>query len=425
MSPGLASELSQRVELLEIWEHRFIDREAIVHAFVDEPERFARVRAEAAREGPLAGLLLGVKDVFHVTGLPTRAGSELPVSELRGQQGPCVSALRAAGAMVAGKTVTTEFAYFSPGPTRNPANPAHTPGGSSSGSAAAVAAELCDLALGTQTIGSIGRPAAYCGVVGWKPSSERIPRDGLIPLAPSLDHVGMFARDVATIARAAPLVAADWQAADAAATAPKPRLAIPAGPYLEPLEEAGREAFARARARLRDAGFEIVEVAAMADFAAIAERHRRLVAFECARVHTDWFARYGELYAEKTVELIRRGLKVSAEEAERDRAGRLELRVELEKAMEDHRIDLWLSPPAPGPAPAGLGSTGDPVMNLPWTHAGLPTLVLPAGRSEARFGPPLPMGIQLAAHFGDDERLLAWGATIEAALAEAVGEPAA
>jgi Asp-tRNA(Asn)/Glu-tRNA(Gln) amidotransferase A subunit family amidase len=404
-----AADLSAR---LNDWEELFILREPEILAFVDESERFERVRAEAASapDGPLAGLLLGVKDIFHVAGLSTHAGSELPVSELAGEQGPAVTALRDAGAVVAGKTVTTEFAYFQPGPTRNPANLEHTPGGSSSGSAAAVAAGLCDLALGTQTIGSIGRPAAFCGIVGWKPSYDRVSRDGVIALAPSLDHVGLFARDVATIRRAAPVLAPGWN--EPAPRATKPLLAVPTGPYLEAVTAEGRAHFDGARAALVAAGYEIVELAVMSDFAAIVERHRRLVACECAAVHADWFARYGELYGEKTTELILRGQSVVAEEAARDRAGRGELRAALERTMDEHGVDLWLSPPVVGAAPRGLESTGDPVMNLPWSHAGLPALVLPAGRDAER----LPMGIQLAARFGRDEELLAWSEGIEAAI---------
>jgi len=403
-----AADLERR---LAVWEERFFEREPEIRAFVDETERFERVHAESRKaSGPLAGLLLGVKDIFHVAGLLTRAGSELPASELAGDEGPAVSALRAAGAIVAGKTVTTEFAYFQPGPTRNPANLEHTPGGSSSGSAAAVAAELCDLALGTQTIGSIGRPAAFCGIVGWKPSYDRASRDGVIPLAPSLDHVGLFARDVATVRRGAPFVGSGWK--EAAPRATRPRLAVPTGPYLESASPEGRAHFDGARATLAAADYEIVELAVMNEFAAIAERTRRLVAFECAQVHADWFARYGELYGEKTTELILRGQAVPGEWAERDLAGRQELRAALERAMNEHGIDLWLSPPAVGPAPRGLESTGDPVMNLPWTYAGLPTLVVPAGRSPEQ----LPMGIQLAARFGRDEELLTWGEGVEAVL---------
>lgn len=406
--------LAQR---LEEWEARFAEREPTVRAYVGEPGRSERLRREAAAleargvAAPLFGLLLGVKDIFHADGLPTRAGSSLPLAELGGAQGPCVAALRAAGALVLGKTVTTEFAYFASGPTRNPAALDRTPGGSSSGSAAAVAAGLADLALGTQTIGSIGRPAAYCGIAGFKPSYDRISRAGVIPLAPSADHVGFFARDVATIVLSASIAIPDWRPRGAPPRAA--RVGVPAGRYLEKASIEGREHLERACRRLTSHGVEVVEVAAMDDFAAIDSRHRRLVAAEAAEVHAVWYARYRERYHGKTAELIERGKSVSREELERARAGGLALRAELETAMDRAGLDLWISPPAVGPAPLGLGSTGDPVMNLPWTHAGMPTLVLPAGRS--RDG--LPMGLQLAARFGADEELLAWAAPLAAALA--------
>lgn len=405
---------------LAAFAERLLEREPEVRAFVEEPGRGARLRREAAElaarfpepgaRPPLYGLLVGVKDIFRVDGLPTRAGSRLPPYELSGDEAECVTALRAAGALVAGKTATTEFAYFAPAPTRNPRALAHTPGGSSSGSAAAVAAGLCDLALGTQTIGSIGRPAAYCGVVGWKPSYERISRAGVFPLAPSVDHVGLFAGDVATIARTAPVVVRGWR--DTALAARGARLGVPLGPYLERLSPEGKVHYSGVCVQLRDCGWDVVEVPVMTDFDDVDARHRLIVAAEAAVVHVDLFARFAELYAPKTAELIRRGQGVSPSELELALAGRGRLREELHAAMEERGLDLWISPPATGPAPFGLEATGDPVMNLPWTHAGLPTLVVPAGAS--RDG--LPMGLQLAARFGADEELLALGALLAADL---------
>ena len=151
-----------------------------------------------------------MKDIFHVKGFLTRAGSGLPVDLLTGPEAESVTQLKQAGALILGKTVTTEFAYFAPGPTRNPRNPAHTPGGSSSGSAAAVGAGLCPLALGTQTIGSILRPASFCGVVGFKPSFGRISSAGVIPFAVSLDHIGFFTQDVAGATLAAAVLCKNW-----------------------------------------------------------------------------------------------------------------------------------------------------------------------------------------------------------------------
>jgi len=232
-----------------------------VRAFLPEEGRFERLRREeealqvrwpnrtdpsdpsdpsdSKHRPPLFGVPVGVKDIFHVEGFPTGGGSRLPPEALRGPEAACVKTLKEAGALILGKTVSTEFAYFAPGPTRNPWNPEHTPGGSSSGSAAAVGAGLCSLALGTQTIGSILRPAAFCGVVGFKPSYERISRDGVIPLAPSLDHVGFFTPDVAGAERAAAVLCRDWRPAKPGR---KPRLGVPEGPYLERASGEGRAA---------------------------------------------------------------------------------------------------------------------------------------------------------------------------------------
>jgi Asp-tRNA(Asn)/Glu-tRNA(Gln) amidotransferase A subunit family amidase len=403
-------------------EERFERREPELLSFLPEEGRFERLRRQAEdlearwpdpkRRPPLFGLPVGIKDIFHVEGFPTRAGSRLPPEVLRGEEGPAVAALKAAGALIAGKTVSTEFAYFAPGPTRNPYHPEHTPGGSSSGSAAAVGAGLVPLALGTQTIGSITRPAAFCNAVGLKPSYDRVSRDGVIPLAPPVDHIGAFTPDVATMIRAARVLLPDWRDDEAQEQVGRfPVLGIPEGPYLSQPGAEGQAHFLTTCDRLRAAGFEVRAVPALLDFDAIVARHRRLVAAEVARVHAEWFPRFRELYAPQTIELIERGQKVSEDELEQDRTGRAALRAELTAAMERHGIDLWISPPARGPAPCGLASTGDPIMNLPWSHAGLPTLGLPAGRSAEG----LPMGLQLAGGWWRDEALLAWGEEIERA----------
>lgn len=379
-------------------------------AFVPEDGRFDRLRQEAAaleetypdpaRRPPLFGVFLGVKDIFQVDGFPTRAGSRLPPDVLAGPEGDTVGRLKAAGALVVGKTITTEFAYFAPGPTRNPHNPDHTPGGSSSGSAAAVAAGLCEIALGTQTIGSVNRPAAFCGVIGFKPSYDRISREGVIPLAPSVDHVGLFAATFELLEKASASAIPDWTPVS---RLPSPILGIPEGPYLEQAEPEGLAHFRALVPRLSSAGFEIKSVPAMPDFEEIVQRHNALVAAEAARVHEKWFAEFGQLYHPKTKELIERGQSISDLQSLLE--SRSQLRAHLTDLMETHRIDLWLAPSAPGPAPRGLESTGNPVMNLPWTHAGLPTLTLPAGKNEEG----LPLGVQLVGGWYEDEKLLKWG----------------
>lgn len=408
----------QITDYLSHLESRFDAREPDVLAFVPEEGRFDRLRREAdallarypdphARPS-LFGVPVGVKDIFHASGFVTRAGSKLPPELFQGSEAESVARLKNAGALIMGKTVTTEFAYFGPGPTRNPHNPAHTPGGSSSGSAAAVGAGICPLALGTQTIGSIVRPASFCGVAGYKPSYERISRAGVIPLSPSLDHIGLFAADTRSAALAASVLVRDWKSETG--NLKRPALGIPEGPYLA---HASDEMLAHFRAvcrRLEKAGYTVRPVDAMPDYESICERHLLITAADAARFHAGWLPRYRDLYHPKTVELLDRGRSTSDEALADALAGREKLRHELHALMDARGIDLWVSPSALGPAPLGLDSTGDPIMNLPWTHSGLPSMNVPSGRAANG----LPLGLQLAARFNADEWMLAWAVGIEA-----------
>ncbi|MCB0162955.1 MAG: amidase [Anaerolineae bacterium] len=387
-----------------------------VQAFLPEENRFERLQQEAAAleaqypipsaRPPLYGVPIGVKDIFHVNGFKTQAGSNLPADKLTGPEAESVTRLKQMGALILGKTVTTEFAYFAPGPTRNPHNLEHTPGGSSSGSAAAVAAHLCPLTLGTQTVGSVVRPASFCGVVGFKPTSGRISAAGVIPLSPTLDHIGVFTPDVAGAAKAAGLLCADWQAVSP--TTERPRLGIPAGPYLDRVGPDGLAHFQKTVTTLAQSGYTLESLTVMPDFDEIYEAHMALMAAEAAAVHQDWFAEFEDRYRSKTAELIKRGQNVTPELIETARASREYLRDNLQTLMNEHNIDLWISPAAVGPAPAGLDSTGDPVMNLPWTFAGLPSLNLPSGFSENG----LPLGLQLSGGWNADEMLLTWAEPI-------------
>jgi len=402
-------------------EARFEQVEPSVLAFVPEDERFEHLHRDADRllehypnptaRPPLFGLVVGVKDIFHVEGFVTRAGSRLPPELLQGPEADCVSALKRAGALILGKTATTEFAYFAPGPTRNPHHPEHTPGGSSSGSAAAVAAELCPLALGTQTIGSINRPAAFCGVVGFKPSFGRISAAGVIPLSPSLDHVGFFTADVASAEMVASHLCHEWRGRDS--LNPNPVLAVPTGSYLAQADPERQAHFEADCARLRAAGFEIRQVDALPDFEEIRRCHLVLMAAEAARVHAAWFEGYESLYHPKTAELLQVGRSCSEADLASARDKQAEVRDRLNSIMTEQGIDVWLSPPAKGSAPRGLESTGDPGLNLPWTNAGMPTLTLPTGRN----GAGLPLGIQLAGRHEEDESLFGHARRIEQALA--------
>lgn len=382
-----------------------------LQAFLPEPGRHERVMSEAEAllrrwpgpEGrpPLFGIPLGVKDIFRVDGLATRAGSATPAGLFAGAQAACVTRLQRAGALVLGKTVTTEFACFEPGPTRNPHNLAHTPGGSSSGSAAAVAAGICSLALGSQTIGSTMRPAAWCGVVGFKPGFGRIDAAGVVYVAPSLDHVGLFTQDVAGMRLAASALCRDWRAV---ASARRPRLGVVEGPLLDYLDDEGRAGHEAQLEHLQRAGYELQRVTLFEGLPAMEDLHRALMAYEMAQEHRFWFGEHEARYRPGTAELIRAGRRVTPATAAKARASQRRTRNELHELLDAQGLDLWLSPAATGPAPQGINWTGNPTMNLPWTHAGLPTLSLPGGRASNG----LPLGLQVSSRFGCDEMLLAW-----------------
>ena len=383
---------------------------------VGEENRPERIRYEVAVQDqytassatslPLWGTLVGIKDIFHVDGLPTRAGSLLPSEALAGEQAACVHLLKEAGALVLGKTTTTEFAFFEPSPTRNPNNVAHTPGGSSSGSAAAVAAGYCPLAIGSQTVGSVIRPAAFCGVLGFKPTWGRIPSEGMLYYSPSVDTVGIFACSSDWMEIAAAALCANWRPVKLQGL---PAVGIPEGPYLSQASGEALAIFEQQMERLRKAGWTVTRVPVLSDITEINARHTRLISGEMARQHAELFTEYEDLYRPKTAQLIRNGRAVTENEIGRARAGCAQLREEIEERMDAFGIDMLLSPAATGPAPRGLESTGDPAMNLPWTHAGLPSCSVPCQRVAQN----LPLGLQCVARSGRDEAMLQWVRVLE------------
>lgn len=399
---------------------RIDEVDPVIRAFVPESGRRNRLEIEARsiierwtdpRARPaLYGVPVGVKDIVRVAGLPTRAGSALPPAALEGPQASVVDRLRKAGALVAGKTVTAEFAVTAPGPTRNPHHLEHTPGGSSSGSAAAVAAGMVPLAIGTQTVGSTIRPAAYCGVVGFKPSHGRIPVDGVIANAPTFDTVGLFAADVASAAIAAAVVCDGWRPVEQDVAPPV--LGIPVGRYLDRASAQAMDAFEKQVTLLRAAGFTVREVRMMDDFDEVVRQVFVVNRYEVAQTHAECFPRFGELYREQTVAAIREGLAVDRDEYVRALRAREHFRNQLATVMSDGGFDLWISPSATGAAPRGLGSTGDPIMSLPWSNAGFPCVSVPARCSF----PGLPLGLQCVGRPDSDEQLLNWATMIETVL---------
>jgi Asp-tRNA(Asn)/Glu-tRNA(Gln) amidotransferase A subunit family amidase len=413
-------QLCDRIDTIEPHIEALLPEENRRQRLIREAQELQRRFPNPENRPPLYGVPVGVKDIFRVDGFPTKAGSQLPPELFAGQEATCVTLLKNAGALILGKTVTTEFAYFEPGPTHNPYNLNHTPGGSSSGSAAGVACGFFPLAIGTQTIGSIIRPAAFCGIVGFKPSYNRIPVDGLIIFSKSADHVGLLTQDVAGMELAASILCNDWkiptpspseegnvfgnQEGNIVGEVGFPVLGIPEGKYLEQASAEGLSAFAEQIKTLQDAGYAIKRIRAFDDIDAINQRHRLLTIAEAAQEHAAWFPRYRELYRPKMAEAIVKGQQVTGEELRTARAGQFQLRQQLETLQTQAGIDIWISPAATGDAPEGLHITGDPIMNLPWTHAGLPTITIPAGAS--RRG--LPFGFQLTISFMDDEKLILW-----------------
>ena len=358
-------------------------------------ERDAEAKAGRPR-GPLHGVPVGIKDIFDVAGMPTTAGAREFAHTRPTRDSGAVARLRAAGAVILGKTHTTQFAFRDPAPTRNPWNPAHTPGGSSSGSAAAVATRMVPGAIGSQTVGSILRPAAFCGVVGLKGPHGLVPVDGVVPLAWSLDHVGPFARSVGDAALMLSVLA---DQVVEPATVQAPRLAI------------GRQLFDRAEPELRRhldavverltaAGARVSELTLPPAFAEIHAAGQVILEVEAATYHAPTFARYASDYGPGMAEMIRRGLARSGTEYVTANRARLAFREVMIPLLEAH--DALLSPAAPGTAPAGLGWTGDASLCAPWSSAGVPSLSLPTGVDAAG----LPRALQLVQAPGGLARLL-------------------
>lgn len=360
---------------------------------------------------PLFGAMVAVKDIFNVNRMPTRAGSAVPPESFSGREADVVARLKEAGALVLGKAVTTEFAFFASGATANPHNREHTPGGSSSGSAAAIAAGIAPLALGSQTVGSVIRPASFCGVVGFKPSYDRIPTGGTLYYSPSVDTVGYFVSSVADAILVASSVLLGWREGEDSEAAP-PRIGIPTGAFLDQAGPEMHSAIEAASAKLSEAGISVEPTPTLHDIEDINTRHRHMTTYEFTETHRERYAKYGAMFRPESARLYEQGLQISTADAEAGRAGRITLRQRLHERMDRAGIDAWLAPSAVGPAPHGFSGTGEPAMNLPWTHAGMPVINLPAGDAEG-----LPLGLSLVGRFGHDETLLGHAAIVESALA--------
>lgn len=372
--------------------------------------------------GPLHGIPIGIKDIFYTAGLRTTAGSPIYADFVPDYDATAVQRLKEAGAIILGKAQTTEFAALAPSPTHNPWNLEHTPGGSSSGSAVAVAAAMCPGALGSQTYGSTIRPAAYCGCVGLKPTYGRISAYGVFALSWSLDHVGLFARTVTDIALLLQMLAGDDPQDPACEQVPVPdyakalgtpqplRLGLVREFFLEKADEETRKHTEAMAERFARAGARIEEVRLPASFAGEPEAHFTMMFAESATSHREAYAQHKARYSPQMQDLIEKGLKVSGIEYVEARRQQQRFRHDMEALC--RTVDALLTPSAPAPAPRGFTTTGDPSFNGPASFSGLPSLGLPSGLSANG----LPFGIQLMSAAFTEERLLAAGKWCEAVL---------
>jgi Asp-tRNA(Asn)/Glu-tRNA(Gln) amidotransferase A subunit family amidase len=397
---------------------RDVDPQVQAWAFLDPDHALAQARtADALRLegkpiGPLHGVPVGIKDIFDTADMPTENGSVIHTGRSPSRDATVVALLRAAGAVIMGKTVTTEFAYFSPGKARNPHNPEHTPGGSSSGSAAAVAANMIPLALGSQTNGSTIRPAAYCGLIGFKPTHGLISRHGVFALSRTLDHVGLFARSIDDIALLAEQVTGyDENDPDTRPRARAPFIEVAAEepplppmfafiktPMWERADDETKEGFAEI---IEDLGNQVEEVELFPSAVDAWQWHQNIMSAEmAANLEREWEKSRDRL-SQQLRTLIQRGQEVRAIDYQRALAQVNPIHESFVELFEQ-RYDAILTPAAPSAAPKGLASTGDPSFCTLWTLCGMPAISLPLLQSANG----LPIGVQLVGPRFGDARLL-------------------
>ncbi|QIY74126.1 amidase [Streptomyces sp. RLB1-33] len=359
--------------------------------------------------GPLRGVPVGVKDIIDVAGLPTECGSPLRRGRIAEADAPLVARLRRLGAIPLGKTVTTEFAYFAPGPTRNPHNLAHTPGGSSSGSAAAVATGVVPLALGSQTAGSLTRPASYCGVAGFVvPAGGSLDTTGFVGLSHSLDAVGLLTPTVADLR----LVYGALTGSDRLSRPPeaptRPRLAVWSGGELAEISQDMRAALVRSVEDAVANGAVLVDVDWPALTPRLVEAHVTVMAYEAARMLAEESTHPDRLSAPLN-ELLAHGRSITTGDYEHARSVARRERSTVLALLGD--LDAVLGPAAPGAAPKGLTATGPPVLSRPWQLLGLPALTVPGHRDAQG----MPLGLQLVGHPDRLEGLFSLGHAVERA----------
>jgi aspartyl-tRNA(Asn)/glutamyl-tRNA(Gln) amidotransferase subunit A len=428
LSPvALVRSCLERIEQLEprLQAWVTVDREGALHAAKQCEEEIGQGRYR----GPLHGVPIGLKDIFYTKGLKTTAGSPIYADFVPDYDATTVRRLREAGAIILGKAQTTEFAALKPSPTHNPWNLEHTPGGSSSGSAAAVAASMCPGSLGSQTYGSTIRPAAYCGCVGLKPTYGRVSAHGLFALCWSLDHVGLFARTVRDVTILLYALAGDDPHDPGCVAAPvpdyrsallnplPPRIGLVREFFLEKASDETRTHVEAVAERLARAGAQVEEVRLPESFAGEQEAHFKMLYAETAVSHAEAYAKHKDRYSPQMQDLIEKGKQISCAEYVALRRHQQRFRHDMEVLCQ--AVDILLTPSTPAPAPKGFATTGDPSFNGPASFSGHPSLNLPSGLSAEG----LPFGIQLMSATLREDKLIAAGQWCETVLDFRQGPP--
>jgi len=404
-------------ELVKSYIEQIKKKEKDIKAFQYFDEELALAQAkksdalhQAGQHGDLHGIPVGVKDIFDTVDMPTKDGTEIHKNNPSLNDCTVVSKLKQAGAIIMGKTVTTELAYYSPGKTKNPHDPSRTPGGSSSGSASAVASHMVPLAVGSQTNGSVIRPASYCGVVGYKPTKGLISRHLVMQISRILDHVGIFANSIEDAALISEqLIGYDKQDPDTSLN-PKPKLlnssrekppiaplfAYIKLPFMDKLDEDAAEGFKEVKDELKG---QVDEIELPAGFGKIPEWHKIIMESDMASSFSKEYKKSKNKLSNKIIEAIERGMKYTSIEYN-NALSQIDVANAYFKQF-FHDYDAILTPSANGEAPQGLQSTGDPIFSTVWTYCGMPSISLPLLQGKNK----LPIGIQLVSSLFDDERL--------------------
>ena len=409
-------------ELLEACLARIDQHDARIRAWVvvdRDGARQAAARADAERKagldrGPLHGIPVGVKDIIDVFDLPTACGSALWQNSIARRDAPCVARLREAGAVIVGKTATTQYASFDPAPTRNPWHPDRTPGGSSSGSAAAVAMGMCLAALASQTGGSITRPASFCGVSSVKPTYGRVSTDGVLPLAPSMDHVGAMANCVEDLEVVLNAISYPGSYSAPRCNEPVPVLGISRGFFQRYADDSVNRMMATVRETLTKQGVEFVDIDLPTSFEEVIPRHATIMAAEAAAYHRERLARHPDDYRPNITRLVREGVACPAPEYARSKAHQMRLTEDMQSTL--RVVEALLCPATTRSAP-DAATTGDPMFNSPWSYTGMPVVSLPVMLDGG-----LPLCVQLVGPHGAESQLFAVAAWCARSL-PGVGSP--